>query len=233
MRQRIIQLYEQGKRTQDFAAFSGFCVAAVRRVRQQFKARGALKPQTHLCGRKTLLTRTWQVRLENCAASILQSPSRPCAASPGQPQAVSFRQRQTSSAHSGPNHRAAPVCPRPSKSECHALSTGRRQNPSGLFQVNWENAASRPAASWHFAELQPALTQTQPAASLSNRPCGPAPIFLEICRQPLPSARAALPQINLSMSLLFLADVQAHSENPRPALWYRRKRAGQLFVPTS
>jgi hypothetical protein len=28
----------------------------VRRVRQHFKARGALKPQTHLCGRKTLLT---------------------------------------------------------------------------------------------------------------------------------------------------------------------------------
>ena len=64
MRQRILQLYEQGKRTQDIAAFSGFCVAAVRRVRQQFKARGTLKPQTHLCGRKTLLTRTRQVRLE-------------------------------------------------------------------------------------------------------------------------------------------------------------------------
>ena len=64
MRQRIIQLYEQGKRTQDIAAFSGFCVAAVRRVRQQFKVRGTLKPQTHLCGRKTLLTRTRQVRLE-------------------------------------------------------------------------------------------------------------------------------------------------------------------------
>jgi hypothetical protein len=31
-------------------------VAAVRRVRQHFKARGTVEPQTHLCGRKTLLT---------------------------------------------------------------------------------------------------------------------------------------------------------------------------------
>jgi transposase len=63
VRQRIIQLYEQGKSTRDIATFSGFCVAAVRRVRQQFQARGTLKPQTHLCGRKTLLTRARQGRL--------------------------------------------------------------------------------------------------------------------------------------------------------------------------
>ena len=56
VRERIIRLYEQGKSTQEIAEFSGFCVAAVRRVRQQFKARGTLEPQTHLCGRKTLLT---------------------------------------------------------------------------------------------------------------------------------------------------------------------------------
>jgi transposase len=55
-RQRIVQLYEQGKSTRDISAFLGFCVAAVRRVRQQFKQRGTLQPQTHLCGRKTLLT---------------------------------------------------------------------------------------------------------------------------------------------------------------------------------
>jgi transposase len=63
VRQRIIQLYDQGKSTRDIATFSGFCVAAVRRVRQQFQARGTLKPQTHLCGRKTLLTRARQGRL--------------------------------------------------------------------------------------------------------------------------------------------------------------------------
>ncbi len=69
MRQRIIELYEQGKSTRDIATFSGFCVAAVRRVRQQFQVRGTLKPQTHLCGRKTLLTRTRQARLEKLVAA--------------------------------------------------------------------------------------------------------------------------------------------------------------------
>jgi transposase len=68
MRQRIIQLYEQGKSTREIAAFAGFCVAAVRRVRQQFKARGTLKPQTHLCGRKTLLTATRKARLQKLVA---------------------------------------------------------------------------------------------------------------------------------------------------------------------
>jgi transposase len=63
-RQRIIQLYEQGKSTRDIAEFFGFCVAAVRRVRQQFKERGTLQPQTHLCGRKTLLTAGREARLQ-------------------------------------------------------------------------------------------------------------------------------------------------------------------------
>lgn len=56
IRERIIQMYERGKSTGDIAAFCGCCVAAVRRVRQQFRQRGSLQPQTHLCGRKTLLT---------------------------------------------------------------------------------------------------------------------------------------------------------------------------------
>ena len=64
VRERIVQLYEQGKSTREIARFSGFCVAAVRRVRQQFKARGTLKPQTHLCGRKTLLTAARKARLQ-------------------------------------------------------------------------------------------------------------------------------------------------------------------------
>jgi len=42
----------------------GFCVAAVRRVRQQFQQRGTLEPQTHLCGRKTLLTPGRETRLQ-------------------------------------------------------------------------------------------------------------------------------------------------------------------------
>lgn len=67
-RQRIIRLYEQGKSTRDISEFFGFCVAAVRRVRQQFKARGTLQPQTHLCGRKTLLTAKRQARLQQMVA---------------------------------------------------------------------------------------------------------------------------------------------------------------------
>jgi transposase len=68
MRERILQLYEQGKSTAEIAAFCGFCVAAVRRVRQHFKARGTLEPQTHLCGRKTLLTARRKARLQKLVA---------------------------------------------------------------------------------------------------------------------------------------------------------------------
>lgn len=63
VRERILILYEQGKSTAEIAGSFGYCVAAVRRVRQHFKARGTLKPQTHLCGRKTLLTKPRKERL--------------------------------------------------------------------------------------------------------------------------------------------------------------------------
>ena len=63
MRKRILQLYEKGKSTREISEFSGFCVAAVRRVRQQFRQRGTLGPRTYLCGRKTLLTEERKERL--------------------------------------------------------------------------------------------------------------------------------------------------------------------------
>ena len=63
VRERILKLYEQGQSTAELAASFGYCVAAVRRVRQQFKARGTLAPQTHRCGRKTLLTEPRKARL--------------------------------------------------------------------------------------------------------------------------------------------------------------------------
>ena len=44
MRKRILQLYEQGKSTREISEFLGFCVAAVRRVRQRFRQRGTLEP---------------------------------------------------------------------------------------------------------------------------------------------------------------------------------------------
>ncbi|MGH9359215.1 MAG: helix-turn-helix domain-containing protein, partial [Terriglobia bacterium] len=63
VRKRILELYERGKSTQEIAQYSGLCVAAVRRVRQQFRQRGTLEPRTHLCGRKTLLTEGRKQRL--------------------------------------------------------------------------------------------------------------------------------------------------------------------------
>jgi transposase len=63
MRKRILELYEGGKSTQEISQFSGFCVAAVRRVRQQFRERRKLEPRTYLCGRKTLLTEERKQRL--------------------------------------------------------------------------------------------------------------------------------------------------------------------------
>jgi len=63
IRKRILELYERGRSTREIAQFSGFCVAAVRRVRQQFRQRGTLEPHTHWCGRKTLLTEERKQRL--------------------------------------------------------------------------------------------------------------------------------------------------------------------------
>jgi transposase len=64
MRERIVKLYDQGKSTVEIAQFCGYCVAAVRRVRQHFKMRGTVEPQTHLCGRKTLLTDQRKAQLQ-------------------------------------------------------------------------------------------------------------------------------------------------------------------------
>ena len=41
VRERILQLYEDGDSTAEIAELLGYCVAAVRRVRQHFRARGA------------------------------------------------------------------------------------------------------------------------------------------------------------------------------------------------
>ena len=64
IRQRILQLYERGKSTHEIAQVFGFCVAAVRRVRQQFRQRGTLQPRTHRSGRRGLLTEERRQRLE-------------------------------------------------------------------------------------------------------------------------------------------------------------------------
>jgi len=64
LRKRILELYDRGRSTREIAQFAGFCVAAVRRVRQQFRQRRTLEPRTHLCGRKALLTEERKRRLE-------------------------------------------------------------------------------------------------------------------------------------------------------------------------
>jgi len=67
-RKGILVLYERGKSTREIAQFSVFCVAAVRRVRQQFQQRGTLEPRTHRSGRRTLLTEERRRRLEELLA---------------------------------------------------------------------------------------------------------------------------------------------------------------------
>jgi transposase len=37
VRERIVQLYNRGKSTREIAEIFGFCIAAIRRVRQQYK----------------------------------------------------------------------------------------------------------------------------------------------------------------------------------------------------
>jgi transposase len=63
VRERILKLYDQGQSTRELAASFGYSVAAVRRVRQHFRARGTLEPQTHRCGRKSLLNESRKARL--------------------------------------------------------------------------------------------------------------------------------------------------------------------------
>lgn len=69
IRQRILEWYGAGKSTVEIADLLGFCEAAVRRVRQQFKTRGTLEPQTRRCGRKTLLTAGRIARLQALVAA--------------------------------------------------------------------------------------------------------------------------------------------------------------------
>lgn len=63
VRKRIIKLYEQGQSTDQISDSLDYCVAAVRRVRQHFKERSTLEPQTHQCGRTGYFTAERQEQL--------------------------------------------------------------------------------------------------------------------------------------------------------------------------
>jgi transposase len=69
IRRRIIELYDQGESTEEIAERVGYCVAAVRRVRQHFSERGTLEPATYRCGRKGKFTGELQRRLRKLVAS--------------------------------------------------------------------------------------------------------------------------------------------------------------------
>ena len=64
VRERILYLYDQGRKTKEIASSLGYCVAAIRRVRQHFKLRGTLQPETYKCGRKSELTARRKSRLQ-------------------------------------------------------------------------------------------------------------------------------------------------------------------------
>ena len=68
IRKRIIVLYERGKQTGEIAEGIGYCVAAVRRVRQHLRERGTLQPQTHRRGRTGKFTAERQQRLRELVA---------------------------------------------------------------------------------------------------------------------------------------------------------------------
>ena len=68
-RERIIKLYEQNETTEEIADRLGYCVAAVRRVRQHFQERGTLQPQTHRSGRKGKFTNERQQQLRELIAA--------------------------------------------------------------------------------------------------------------------------------------------------------------------
>ena len=62
-RQRIILLYEEGEQTSEIVEQTGYCPAAVRRMKQILRERGTLEPMTHRCGRKGNFTPQVQQRL--------------------------------------------------------------------------------------------------------------------------------------------------------------------------
>jgi transposase len=68
-RERIIKLYSENETTAEIADRLGYCVAAVRRVRQRFQERGTLQPQTHRSGRKGQFTDRRQQQLRELIAA--------------------------------------------------------------------------------------------------------------------------------------------------------------------
>jgi transposase len=63
VRERIIALYDEGESTSEIAERTGYCPAAVRRVRQHLRERGTLRPRGGRPGPKGKLTGDVEARL--------------------------------------------------------------------------------------------------------------------------------------------------------------------------
>jgi transposase len=62
-RERIIALYEEGEQTSEISERTGYCPAAVRRVKQHLRERGTLEPLAGTPGPKGKLTDAVKERL--------------------------------------------------------------------------------------------------------------------------------------------------------------------------
>jgi transposase len=62
-RQRIIELYAQGKKTTEIAGLFGLCKAATRRVKQHLRERGTLQPLPRNAGAKGKFTPELRTKL--------------------------------------------------------------------------------------------------------------------------------------------------------------------------
>lgn len=68
-RKRIIELYAQGRKTQEIAGLFGMCKAAVRRIKQHLRERGTLRPLPQNAGAKGKFTPELRVKLADLVAA--------------------------------------------------------------------------------------------------------------------------------------------------------------------
>jgi len=62
-RKRIIELYAQGKKTQEIASLFGLCKAATRRIKQHLREHGTLEPLPRNAGAKGKFTPALRAKL--------------------------------------------------------------------------------------------------------------------------------------------------------------------------
>lgn len=69
MRERIVALYEQNKRTKEIAELMGTCRSGTRRIRQYQRERGTLEPKKSKTGYASGLTAEVEQRLRELVAA--------------------------------------------------------------------------------------------------------------------------------------------------------------------